>query len=1171
MILRPFTATIFLALVFAQSGYASLRCPAAAISQSAGSSAAEITNLWNDLAAPATSGSDGPLGCPVDLMPVNDPASGWSGLVQRFQRGYILIGQGSSAGFEVAAVRGLGGWFVWWSASAGNQLMPVTLDDKGNPNILVSLAPSGGIQPAQNAAWNHGGFFRGTEVQADRLALWRCNASPCEHPPTISPATWGPVTPLVSSLDSWSRPFNVAASVDVKGITKPNVNHFPGNVTAALPDWLPCYTRNPDTDSSSPGEATFVFAMVMMRGTHSCPLTGETPPTVVDRWLAHFSFPSDQVPGTDNPDSPCQRHGDLDFMLLGLHHLLLEHQNQLGAASVANAQSILSPWGGTPRSDPYLTPNGTCFGFKVIETENHMLMQETSRYLINALRGANTSQNRDWILRFLQQLPRRDFYEFNSLPYTKLSLKALYSLNDYAPDQTVSTAASGVIDWLYAKEALFANFERDHRPYRRQPRSERYGDASWWGPATIASNSQAALEAGPFQHVHSDIDLELNNGNDDNGVAAFTSADKYPALGAADETFGSEFTDVADTKYKLPAAIRSWLQARFTDESTNRLTYVQGIHHSSPIADDPALFLQENHGAELVSGTRNWTIVAGGNMVSPGFPPAPPGVSWLAIGGGVVVGAIVGGVVIWLASLTGVGALLALIAMAIIGGASADFGSKAFAAKKQFDKLWEDQAGVMRETILIPTPVGLDRSQTVRFGQPVVNTPKSTLLPRLCVAEGFLCGFDLNMPSRPFPGPADQADCPLSVTLPAPLMAFRNQHIADLGCLTQTLGNTGGWSEWIFEYGVLAVGVGDQRVLELWIENGPKDRNRVVHLHWQVPGQPHNWYVVHHYNTDVSPTSGDAPGGDLQPLNISGDPNNSSTYFEWGDASDSLDNVHDSTWSFLVEGCDPTHFIWFRTGHKCRADILPKLTLNVAVPPKQAFSCAAQQSVPGPSPTESNSGQGLVLQVGGTCSSSPYGFFLYIWKKGCDSRCPPDTSRYGFAVVAPSAGWTFRDFQQMVEQSIAAWTSAHGHEFEPDETPSIDVPISPPVVASGFRPNGQQIWRATGPPTSHKVTFRWLASEREANIISDTGAPTVFGPLNSLPEGWPTALGHITAPDVPGGAGELLHSSGSGCFTLAGVPTPSNPNPTGLFVDLRNAGSPNITEPPSSTLAGLCP
>lgn len=1136
------SAAISLIAVLPQIGYASLRCAAAAIgSPATAAESAEITALWRDLAAPAADGSDGPLGCPVDLVATSDAPSGWSGLVQRFQRGWILIGRGSSAGFEVAAARGLGGWFVWWTAPSsnlGNLLMPVTTDGKGQSGILIGLTGTnkipGGIPPAANATWSHGGFFRGTEVQATTLALWRCSASPCLLPPAISPATWAPVTPQpsppvkgpIKSLDTWAGPFDIAAKFDVAGLTKPDAARFVDHVGAIFPDWLPCYTRTPASDSD-PGEGTFSQAMVMMRGTNSCPLSGISPRSVVDQWLTQLSFPKDQKPGTDSHE--CSRHGDLDVALVGLMHLVREHQGQLSAGAIANVRNIVTPWGGAPRADAYITPDGTCYGFGVIETENHILMQETSRYLINAFLSADTTQNRDWLRRFLQQIARRDFYEYNALPYTRYSVKALYALHDYSPDPSVATAARGILDWVFAKESLSANFERDHRPYRRQPTPDRYADPRWWGGGTIASNAQATLFAGPFQHVHQDIDLELDKGKDEGGHEAFKDVLDYPALGAADENFAAEFGDAADTKYTLPAAVRGWLETRFTQDIANRVTYIQGIHHSSAVADDPALFLQPNRGAELISGNRNWTIIAGGNMVPPGFPPTPPGGGvWVAlgVGVGVVVGAIIGGVVL---SLVGWAALLEIAILGVLGGLGASWGSKAYAAKKQFDTLWEQQSGVMRETTLIPTPVGLDRSQTVRFSQPFVNVPTMTPVPRLCVAEGFFCGFDLIMPSRPFPEPTDLADCPITLSLPAVLAPFRNKTdengrliATELGCLIQRPDNARDWSEWIFEHGFLAMGVGDppgkERLVAAWVQDN-LNGHRVLHMHWQLPGQPHNWYNVHAYNTNVSTSSGDAPGGSVA-LQTSGDPNNSSTYFEFGDVQFSLDEVNDSVWSLIGEGCDPTHFIWFRTGHECHANLLPKVTVNVAVPPKQPFSCGAQQStVPNPLVPLGTPGEGVVLEVGSSCSSTTYGFFIYIWTHGCNNLCPGDANNYGFAVVAPSRGWTRQDFAVMVEQSRVAWVASRGHLMRPNDTPSMSVPISPPVMGS-LQSDGSTKWTATGMPDSHQVTFRWMATDpngassdpNQANILGDTGAPTVFGLLTGPPESWPTALGHKFSP-----------------------------------------------------------
>lgn len=136
--------------------------------------------------------------------------------------------------------------------------------------------------------------------------------------------------------------------------------------------------------------------------------------------------------------------------------------------------------------------------------------------------------------------------------------------------------------------------------------------------------AQVALSSGPLQHVHEDIDLEIDHGRDEAGIKVLDSPAIYPIAGAADETFAAEFTDAMDTAYVLPDALKGWFGPRLTDDTVNRVTYVQEIHHSSPIKDDAALFAQSNSGVELVSGNRNWTITAGGNAVPPGSRPTRP-------------------------------------------------------------------------------------------------------------------------------------------------------------------------------------------------------------------------------------------------------------------------------------------------------------------------------------------------------------------------------------------------------------------------------------------------------------------------------------------------------------------------------------------------------------------
>lgn len=1151
-------------LFVGRSDAASLRCPTA----TAGGSfpeAAEITALWKGLSMSGLDGSDGPMGCPLAVKAISDSATGWSGVQQRFQRGTILIGNGASSGMEVAAVRGLGGWFVWWKApgkASEAQFEP----SKGPPSAL-------GASNAFIAHWSFGGFVM-TVASTDMVALWRCSGSPC---------SWARITPMLDMpmIDGLSRPFDAAAKLDRFALAQPDPARSNDRLNALLPDWLPCYTAI-NADSASPGEGTISRAILMMRGSAECPLTGQTPTWVVDQWLSRFSFPSDQLPGTDTDDFPCTRYGDLDVMLVPLLHLVLQHQAQFSAATLSNVRNLVAPWGGSPRTDAYATPNGTCAGYSMIETENHILMQETARYLSNFLRGQDTSSNRDWLLRFLQQLVRRDFYEFNSLPYTRYHLKPLYALHDYAPDSALRTAARGVIDWIFAKESVAENMDRDHRPFRRQPDPKRYANTFWWGSATTASTAQTSVFAGPLQHIHTDIDLELNDGLDENKDDVFADPNGYPALGSGEESFAAEFADISDTGYTLPAPLGSWLGSRYMDNANNRVSYIQEIHHSSTIANDPNLFLQTNQGVELMSGNRNWTINAGGNAVPPGALPDPPrGAGWTAalIIGGAAIGTLIAAAIAVGFSFGPLGVVVSLVVGLILGSVLAPTIADKIARDNQTKSLWKDQPGILRETTLIPSAVGLDRSQTIRFGQPLVNTENASIWPRLCVAEGFLCGFDLIMPNRPFS--EDSQPCPLALTMMPPAAAYIAMDdggvsiATELGCLVMPSGDSRGWTMWTFERGMVVEGTNDppgqERIGVVWIHDDGKG-SRVLHQRWRLGGQYHDFYNVHAYNRDVVAGSGYAPGGDIRSAD-SGDPNNMNTWdkgevsFVLKDVNDPAKDVQDSTWSILTEACDPEYtwygYLGFRTSYTCHADVLPKLTITVAEPAAQPFSCKAYDF----------RGQGLVMETGESCTSSPYGMFTYTWVRPCTDRCPPGANNYGFVVVAPSRGWTSSsDFAAKVELSIAAFKVAAGHEYLPIFPNTIDVPISPPVRGVP-QPDGKTKWVPVGPPGVHTVTFRFTGDTLDqGNILGDTGAPDIFGPLLGNPEQWPTARGHVLTPDLPSvGPTELLHSAGTGCFTMRGIASLSAADPPGLLVDLRNTSAPIVEELISSKLAAACP
>lgn len=102
------------------------------------------------------------------------------------------------------------------------------------------------------------------------------------------------------------------------------------------------------------------------------------------------------------------------------------------------------------------------------ETENHVLMAETSRYLTNQLIRSGRFADHDdrdrddarfdnernnfnrWWLRWLRQFLARGFEEYNSTGYSGLTTEALLNLYDFAEDDTVRRAARITLDYLSA-------------------------------------------------------------------------------------------------------------------------------------------------------------------------------------------------------------------------------------------------------------------------------------------------------------------------------------------------------------------------------------------------------------------------------------------------------------------------------------------------------------------------------------------------------------------------------------------------------------------------------------------------------------------------------------------------------------------------------------------------
>lgn len=116
------------------------------------------------------------------------------------------------------------------------------------------------------------------------------------------------------------------------------------------------------------------------------------------------------------------------------------------------------------------------------ETENHILMIETSRYLRNQIaiaelqeRGENHSaiskdqrELKEFLLEKFQDILKNDFEEYNSRAYSRYSLFAIMNIAEFADDPKLSDAARVVMDYSFAKAALGSSQSRRYPPLRRK-------------------------------------------------------------------------------------------------------------------------------------------------------------------------------------------------------------------------------------------------------------------------------------------------------------------------------------------------------------------------------------------------------------------------------------------------------------------------------------------------------------------------------------------------------------------------------------------------------------------------------------------------------------------------------------------------------------------------------
>lgn len=185
-------------------------------------------------------------------------------------------------------------------------------------------------------------------------------------------------------------------------------------------------------------------------------------------WLARQRVESKT--GTTIDSCPGCRTGEYDVALSGLIPMVFRYGRILPPPVRAHISNDL-----LTRRGPL--DNGDLFVGPASETENHLNMLESSRYLTNDLLFAATHRSEydnshnglgTWWLKRLQTYLTTDFIEYNARPYQEYTMRGLQNMASFAADKNVHTAAQMVLEYLSAKLAVSSNDLRRVVPYRRK-------------------------------------------------------------------------------------------------------------------------------------------------------------------------------------------------------------------------------------------------------------------------------------------------------------------------------------------------------------------------------------------------------------------------------------------------------------------------------------------------------------------------------------------------------------------------------------------------------------------------------------------------------------------------------------------------------------------------------
>lgn len=258
-------------------------------------------------------------------------------------------------------------------------------------------------------------------------------------------------------------------------------------------------------------------------------------------------------------------------------------------------------------------------GTYIPETENHLFLIETARYLTNQLLYQRTHnsqfdnrRNGDdndppatvvWLLGALDQILQHDFLEYNARPYQDNIMMALLNLASYAYDDDVRLAARMALDYISAKVAVSSNDLRRAPPFRRRNEDEHWGPSIQGGfflrSPLLKAKSNYPDRPGEFAPDVQGTWYAILAGNTD-----LLGSDSYrfaPANKKGNFSLAMVFAGVHD--YRVPEPILDLFVNRI-----NRRFY-QRFHHVHSIPD----VLYREYVDELYAGSPSYLITAGGH------------------------------------------------------------------------------------------------------------------------------------------------------------------------------------------------------------------------------------------------------------------------------------------------------------------------------------------------------------------------------------------------------------------------------------------------------------------------------------------------------------------------------------------------------------------------------